>query len=352
VYGRVTSGSNPVVDAVHGGTGQSVYAVGDLLYADTTTTLARLATSSSGYVLISGGPGIGPSWATPAASANIAGGTTGSIVYQSAASTTAFLSLGTTDYVLTAGASAPQYVAQATLSVGSATTATNIAGGAANSIPYQTGSGATTFLAQGTGVLQETAGAPSWTTTPTLTGTNFSGIPNGALTNSSITVTGGTGLGVAGSPVALGGTVTLSNTGVTSNVAGTGISVSSGTGAVTVSLSGTSALTSNAVTLDTTTTTFTSGTVQTVDTVATASFRTIKYLVQVTDSTGSKYHGVEIIIVHDGTTAYKTEYAAVTSAGVLGTFDASIATGNLTLQFTPGSSSTYTVKVAKLQITV
>src|ERR1035437_10869161 len=53
-----------------------------------------------------------------------------------------------------------------------------------------------------------------------------------------ITVTGGTGLGVAGSPVSLGGTVTLSNTGVTSNVAGTGISVSGGTGAVTINNTG------------------------------------------------------------------------------------------------------------------
>lgn len=70
---------------------------------------------------------------------------------------------------------------------------------------------------------------------PVFAGTNFTAIPNSALSNSSITVTGGTGLGVAGSPVSLGGTVTLSNTGVTSIVAGTGISVSGATGAVTVS---------------------------------------------------------------------------------------------------------------------
>jgi hypothetical protein len=77
---------------------------------------------------------------------------TGDIVYASGASTLAKLPIGTTNYVLTAGASAPQYVAQSTLSVGSATTATtattatNVAGGAANQIPYQTGSGATSFI--------------------------------------------------------------------------------------------------------------------------------------------------------------------------------------------------------------
>jgi hypothetical protein len=53
-----------------------------------------------------------------------------------------------------------------------------------------------------------------------------------------ITVNGGTGLGVAGSPVSLGGTLTLSNTGVTSNVAGSGINVSGATGAVTISNTG------------------------------------------------------------------------------------------------------------------
>jgi hypothetical protein len=57
-------------------------------------------------------------------------------------------------------------------------------------------------------------------------------------TNQPITVTGGTGLFVTGSPVSLGGTVTLSNTGVTSAVAGTGISVSSATGAVTIGNTG------------------------------------------------------------------------------------------------------------------
>jgi hypothetical protein len=58
---------------------------------------------------------------------NIAGGTAGALPYNSGAGTTTFLSLGTTNYVLTAGATAPQYVDQSTLSVGSATNATNVA---------------------------------------------------------------------------------------------------------------------------------------------------------------------------------------------------------------------------------
>ncbi len=65
--------------------------------------------------------------------------------------------------------------------------------------------------------------------------TNCTGLPNGGLVNSSITVTAGTGMSGGGS-VALGSSVTLTNAGVTSAVAGTGVSVSAGTGAVTFSI--------------------------------------------------------------------------------------------------------------------
>lgn len=107
--------------------------------------------------------------ATATTATNVAGGAAGSLVYQTAAATTSTLALGTTNYVLTAGASAPQYVAQSTLSVGSATTATtatNLAGGGAGYVPYQSGSGATSFVAAGTiGYVLTSNGtsAPTWT---------------------------------------------------------------------------------------------------------------------------------------------------------------------------------------------
>lgn len=127
--------------------------------------------------------------------------------------------------------------------------AAGIASGVAGAIPYQTAVNTTGFSAAGTAgyvLVSGGTGSPTWTNAPTLTGTNFTGIPNGALTNSSITITGGTGLGVSGSPVSLGGTVTLSNTGVTSNVAGTGISVSGATGAVTITNTGVTSITGTA----------------------------------------------------------------------------------------------------------
>jgi len=92
-----------------------------------------------------------------------------------------------------------------------ATTATNIAGGAAGSVPYQTGSGATSLLPAGTGVLVGGA-TPSYTTTPTLTGTNFSAIPNAALSNSSVTI-GSTGVALGATASSLAGLSSVTLTG-------------------------------------------------------------------------------------------------------------------------------------------
>jgi hypothetical protein len=81
---------------------------------------------------------------------NIGSYTTGDILYASASGVLSKLTLGTNGYVLTAGASVPAYVAASTLAVGSATTATtssNVAGGAANNLVYQTGASTTGFVA-------------------------------------------------------------------------------------------------------------------------------------------------------------------------------------------------------------
>jgi hypothetical protein len=81
---------------------------------------------------------------------NISSYTTGDILYASASGVLSKLAIGTNGYVLVAGSSVPAYAAQSSLSVGSATTATtstNLAGGAANRIAYQTGSNTTGFVA-------------------------------------------------------------------------------------------------------------------------------------------------------------------------------------------------------------
>jgi hypothetical protein len=112
----------------------------------------------------------------------VAGGSTNAVVYQSAANTTTFTAAGTAGQVFTANETGvPSWVNASTLSVGSATSATtatlatnasNLAGGATNTVPYQSANGATAFLTAGTSGQVFTAGAvglPTWVNASTLT---------------------------------------------------------------------------------------------------------------------------------------------------------------------------------------
>lgn len=96
---------------------------------------------------------------------------------------------------------------------GSTTTAINISGGAAGSVPYQSAASTTAFLAAGTAsqVLVSGASSPAWTNTPTLTGTNFTGIPNAGLTNSSLTI-GSTSISLGGTSTTLAGLTSVTST--------------------------------------------------------------------------------------------------------------------------------------------
>lgn len=168
----------------NGGTGLSTYTAGDLPYYATGTALSKLGIGTANYVLTSSGTApqyVAQSTLSVGAATNISGGTAGAVPYNTGAGATTFLSLGTSGYVLTAGASAPTYVAQSTLSVGSATTATtatNVAGGAIGSVPYQTGSSATAFLAGNTGTTPNfytSTGTGAAAQAPTLTTSTGSG---------------------------------------------------------------------------------------------------------------------------------------------------------------------------------
>jgi hypothetical protein len=95
----------------------------------------------------------------------------------------------------------------------SATTATNLAGGASGNVPYQTASGATTFLATGTNgqVLTLASGVPSWATptTGTVTSVSGSGTVSGISLSGTVTSSGSLTLGGTldlSSPPAIGGT--------------------------------------------------------------------------------------------------------------------------------------------------
>lgn len=298
-FNQNTTGNASTATTANNLSGTTQYS---LPYQSASATTGYLSPGTANSVLITNGVGSAPSWATQASlsvgsATNIAGGTAGAIAYNSAANTTTFLTLGTSGYVLTAGANAPQYTAQSSLAVG---TATNIAGGAASQIPYQTGSGATTFLANGTigqVLTSNGASAPSWTTptayatvtddtttnatryplfanqtsgnitteytsstkyqfnpsTGVLTATQFTGsgagltsIPNSALTNSSITV-GSTAISLGSSATTIAGLTSVTSTTFVGALTGNASTATSATTATNA--------TNTAITDDTTTAT-------------------------------------------------------------------------------------------------
>lgn len=65
-YVMTSSGTAPqwsqFLKATAGGTGQTSYTTGDLLYASSSTALSKLADVATGNALISGGVGVAPSW--------------------------------------------------------------------------------------------------------------------------------------------------------------------------------------------------------------------------------------------------------------------------------------------------
>lgn len=65
--------ASTAIAATEGGTGQTGYAVGDLLYASSTTALSKLADVATGNALISGGVGVAPSWGKIGLTTHISG---------------------------------------------------------------------------------------------------------------------------------------------------------------------------------------------------------------------------------------------------------------------------------------
>jgi hypothetical protein len=176
--GTLTAGTwnATTIAAAYGGTGLTSYTTGDLLYASGSTTLAALADVATGNALISGGVGANPSYGKIGLTTHVSGtlpiangGTNGTAVPTAGAlaygtgTEYAFTAAGTSNQILISnGTSAPSWSNQSSLAVGSAT---NLAGGAASQIPYQTGSGATAFLANGTAgqvLVSAGASAPAW----------------------------------------------------------------------------------------------------------------------------------------------------------------------------------------------
>ena len=151
---------------------------GQLVYQSSADTTGFVGPGTSGQLLVSAGTSApvytntGSIYVQNATiSTNIRAGATGSIPYQSGASATTFLDIGTNGYVLTSNGTVPIWAGLSGLSAGNSTTATNLAGGTAGQVPYQTASGSTSFYGPGTaGQLLVSAGtsAPTYTSTSSI----------------------------------------------------------------------------------------------------------------------------------------------------------------------------------------
>jgi hypothetical protein len=185
----LTTGVTGTLPIANGGTnGTATPTAGGVAYGSG-TAYAFSAVGSIGQVLTSAGSGT-PTWATPASSITLADDTTtnatryplyaaatsGTISTEYVSSTKLQFNPSTGVFTSTSfsGAGTGLTGTASSLSIGgnaatatsatSATTATNLAGGANGSVPYQTGAGATTFLAAGTNgyVMTLAAGVPTW----------------------------------------------------------------------------------------------------------------------------------------------------------------------------------------------
>jgi hypothetical protein len=177
-------------------------ATNSLPYQTNTGTTAFIAIGSSGYFLQSNGPSVAPSWTalsgvtagSATTATNLAGGTTGAIPYQSTTGTTTFIGIGNTGTLLQSNGTTATWANTATMSVGLAVTATNIANGQAGQLHYQTAPGVTAFISTGTiGNVAVSSGINgiAYQNTLTLTGTTVSA----STTTGALTVAGGVGVG-------------------------------------------------------------------------------------------------------------------------------------------------------------
>ena len=227
-------------------------------YAIQLNNTTPASSPTTGALTVAGGVGVNGSiyvngvstftntiYGTITTASNIAGGTGGGIPYQVGAGSTTFLSIGSAGNVLTSNGTSPVYVTTTSLYVGNAiyaNTATNIAGGQAGALAYQSAVGQTAFVGgagtAGRILVSNGTNSPIFQNTLTLAG----GVQATSTNSGALIVQGGVGIWndlyvggngwFNGSPVVTA--ANLGNYGVAYIAAGTGISVDRNTGTVTV----------------------------------------------------------------------------------------------------------------------
>ena len=174
----------------------TVLAASDIAIANTQVSgLGTMSTQAASSVAITGGTLNG---------VTIGGTTAGAVTGTTITANTQFTGAGTG---LTGTATSLSIGGNAATAT-SATTATNLAGGAAGSVPYQTASGTTAMLTAGTDgyVLKLASGLPTWAAST-----------SGTVTSVAQSFTGGL-ISVGGSPITSSGTLALTVAGTSGGI--------------------------------------------------------------------------------------------------------------------------------------
>ena len=101
---------------------------------------------------------------------------------------------------------------------------------------------------------------------------------------------------------------------------------------------------------DTNTITFSSSSPTQIYSFSATQYRSAKLQIQITQ--GSDYQTSDILLIHNGSVVNIVEYASISTNDYLGTFDALISSGNVSLRVLMGSSSSSTIKVVSQTISL
>ena len=167
----LSAGVTGTLPATNGGTGQSSYAVGDLLYADTTTSLARLADIATGNVLLSGGVTTAPAWGKVSLTTAISGilplANGGTNANLTASNGGIFYSTASAGAILSGTATARQMLQSGAAGAPAWSTSTWPATTTANQLLYSSSTSVVGEIttANSSVLVTNGSGAPSWSTT-------------------------------------------------------------------------------------------------------------------------------------------------------------------------------------------
>ena len=101
---------------------------------------------------------------------------------------------------------------------------------------------------------------------------------------------------------------------------------------------------SNIVNINSGITTLTTTTQTAILSFSTSTYRSVEFTIQATE--GTNYHGVKVLVLHDGTTASNSQYGEIITNTSVASFDADISGGNVRLLATGASANSTTYKVA------